>query len=48
MHSNYPEVGESIKSTKELGKDAEETLKKAIAEYIKQYGTSHELVKEEE
>ena len=48
MHSNYPEVGESIKSTKELGKDAEETLKKAIAEYLKQYGTSHELVKEEE
>ena len=48
MHSNYPEVGESIKSTKELGKDAEATLQKAIAEYTKQYGASHELIKEEE
>lgn len=48
MHSNYPEVGESIKSTKELGKDAEATMQKAIAEYTKQYGASHELIKEEE
>ena len=48
MHSNYPEVGESIKSTKELGKDAEATLQKAIAEYTKQYGASHERIKEEE
>ena len=48
MHSNYPEVGESIKKTKELGKDAEATLQKAIAEYTKQYGASHELIKEEE
>ena len=48
MHANYPEVGESIKSTKELGKDAEATLQKAIGEYTKQYGASHELIKEEE
>ena len=48
MHANYPEVGEHIKSTKELGKDDEETLKRAISEYTKEYGTSHELVKEEE
>ena len=48
MHANYPDVGESIKTTKELDKDAEATLQKAISEYTKQYGTSHELIKEEE
>ena len=48
MHDNYPEVGESIKTTKELGKDMEEKLRRAIDEYTEQYGASHELVKEEE
>lgn len=48
MHSNYPEVGESIKNTKELGKEVEDTLCKAIEEYTKQYGASHELIKEGE
>ena len=48
MHTNYPEVGESIKTTKELGQDAEATLQKAIGEYTKQYSATHELIKEEE
>ena len=48
MHANYPEVGADIKEKKELGADTEETLKKAIAEFTKQFGANHQLVKEEE
>lgn len=48
MHANHPEVGQHIKETKELAPADEEILKKAIAEFTKDYGASHELVKEEE
>ena len=33
VHSKYPDVTESIRTSKALGKDAEETLKKAVQEY---------------
>ena len=48
MHANYPEVATKIKETKELDSDNEEVLKKAIVEYTKQFGATHQLVKEEE
>ena len=35
----------ALNRRRKLGKDAEETLKKAIAEYLKQYGTSHDWLK---
>jgi F-type H+-transporting ATPase subunit alpha len=33
VHEKYPDVVESIRTTKALGKDVEETLKKAVSEY---------------
>ena len=48
MHANYPQVGEDIKATKQLGADNEAVLKKAIGEFTKQFATSHTMVKEEE
>jgi len=33
VHEKYPDVVESIRTTKALGKDTEETLKKAISEF---------------
>lgn len=48
MHANYAEVATKIKETKELDSDNEEVLKKAIVEYTKQFGATHQLVKEEE
>jgi F-type H+-transporting ATPase subunit alpha len=37
VHSKYPDVVESIRSTKAIGKDVEETLKKAVAEFAAQF-----------
>ncbi|MCH4166689.1 MAG: F0F1 ATP synthase subunit alpha [Megasphaera sp.] len=48
MHANYPEVGQHIKDTKQLGDEEEAALKKAVAEYTKEFGVSHKLIKEEE
>ncbi|MCI1247363.1 MAG: F0F1 ATP synthase subunit alpha [Megasphaera sp.] len=48
MHANYPEVGQHIKETKQLGKEDEDTLQKAVVEFTKEYGASHTLIKEEE
>jgi len=48
MHANYPEVGEEISKTKELGADNEKALVKGINEFIKEFGASHQMVKEEE
>ena len=49
MHAYLKTIGFSkIKTTKELGQDAEATLQKAIGEYTKQYSATHELIKEEE
>ncbi len=33
VHEKYPDVVESIRTSKQLGKDTEETLKKAVGEY---------------
>ncbi len=33
VHSKYPDVTESIRTSKQMGKDVEETLKKAVQEY---------------
>ena len=48
MHANYPEVGEEISKTKELGAENEKALVKGINEFIKEFGASHQMVKEEE
>ena len=37
VHEKYPDVVESIRTTRTLGKDVEETLKKAVAEYAAQF-----------
>lgn len=33
VHDKYPDIPESIRTTKQLGKDTEETLKKAVQEF---------------
>ena len=48
MHTNYPEVGQHIEEQKVLSPEDEKVLQKAVGEYTKQYGATHELVKEEE
>ena len=48
MHASYPEVGEDIKKTKQLGEENEKVLIKAIDEFLKTFGTSHQMIKEEE
>lgn len=48
MHANYPEVGQKIKDTQQLGDEEEAAFKKAVAEYTKDYGVSHKLIEEEE
>lgn len=48
MHANYPDVGNNINTKKELTKEDEAVLQKAVGEYTKQYGATHELVKEGE
>jgi F-type H+/Na+-transporting ATPase subunit alpha len=37
VHQNYPDVVEGIRTTKELSKENEETLKKAYAEFAEQF-----------
>lgn len=48
MHTNYPDVGKNIEAKKELTKEDAAVLQKAVGEYTKQYGATHELVKEGE
>jgi F-type H+-transporting ATPase subunit alpha len=39
VHEKYPDVVESISSTKALGKDVEETLKKAVGEFASTFSS---------
>ena len=48
MHANYPEVGQDIAATKVLSKENEAVLVKAIGEFTKEFGETHQLIKEEE
>lgn len=48
MHTNYPQVGQDIKTKKEMTADTEAALVKAIGEFTQEYGASHKLIKEEE
>lgn len=47
VHSNYSEVLTSILDKKQLEKDTEEVLKKAITECVANFGATHSLVEEE-
>lgn len=48
MHTNYPQVGQDIKAKKEMTAETEAALIKAVDEFTKEYGASHQLIKEEE
>ncbi|WP_427113739.1 F0F1 ATP synthase subunit alpha [Megasphaera sueciensis] len=48
MHANYPQVGQDIKAKKEMTGETEAALVKAVAEFTREYGASHQLIKEEE
>lgn len=48
MHTNYPEVGKDIADKKIISEDNEKVLVKAIEEFTKEFGTSHEMIQEEE
>jgi F-type H+/Na+-transporting ATPase subunit alpha len=48
MHTNYPQIGQDIKAKKEMTAETEAALIKAVEEFTKEYGASHQLIKEEE
>ncbi|MGE1063090.1 F0F1 ATP synthase subunit alpha [Megasphaera paucivorans] len=48
MHTNYPQIGQDIKAKKEMTSETEAALIKAVEEFTKEYGASHQLIKEEE
>ena len=48
MHTNYPQIGQDIKAKKEMTGETEAALVKAVAEFTREYGASHQLIKEEE
>ena len=37
VHEKYPDITEGIRTSKQLGKDTEETLKKAVQEYASDF-----------